>query len=252
MVGHEAETSPQVYARIGGVLYLIIIVAGLFGEAFVRDKLVVSGNPTATAENIRSSELLWRVGIAGNIFHLSCAVALALVFYVLFGPVNRDLALLAAFFNLVSIALEAGSKLYLLAALFPLGKADYLKAFAPEQLHALAYLSIKSHEYGFGVSLIFFGFFCLVLGYLIFRSGFLPKVLGVLMQIAGVSYLTNCFALILAPNLANRIFPAILVPAFIGEASLCLWLITKGVNVAKWKLQVSAKPIRSASAAVQD
>ncbi len=160
--------------------------------------------------------------------------------------------MLAAFFNLVSIALEAGSKLHLLAALFPLGKADCLKAFEPEQLHALAYLSIKSHEYGFGVSLIFFGFFCLVLGYLVFRSGFLPKVLGVLMQIAGVSYLTNCFALILAPTFADRIFPAALVPAFTGEASLCLWLIAKGVNVAKWRLQASAKPVRNASAGVQD
>jgi hypothetical protein len=233
MEDHEVQTSPHVLARIGGVLYLIIIVAGLFGEAFVRNQLIVSGDASATADNIRSSELLWRVAVAGNLFHLACAVGLALIFYILLRPVNRDLALLAAFFNLVSIALEAASKLFLLAALFLWEVSDYLKAFTPDQLDALAYLSIKSHGYGFGISLIFFGFQCLVLGYLIFRSGYLPKFLGVLMQIAGLCYLTNSFALILSPALADRLFPAILLPAFIGEASLCLWLLVKGMNVSK-------------------
>jgi hypothetical protein len=95
-------------------------------------------------------------------------------------------------------------------------------------------------NYGFGVALIFFGCACLVLGYLIFRSGYLPKAIGVLMQIAGFSYLTNSFALILAPAFANRIFPAVLVPAFVGKASLCLWLLVKGVNVQRWKEQASA------------
>jgi Domain of unknown function (DUF4386) len=99
----------------------------------------------------------------------------------------------------------------------------------------MAYLSIRSWEYGFGVSLIFFGCVCLVLGYLIFKSGYLPKVVGVLMQIAGLCYLTDSFALILSPPLANRLFPAILLPAFVGEASLCLWLLVRGVNVAKWQ-----------------
>src|SRR5262245_51981282 len=241
MPNHEVGTSPRALARLGGVLYLIIIVAGLFGEAFVRDRLIVSGDAAATAGNLRASELLWRAGIAGNLFHLACAVALTLIFYVLLRPVGRDLALLAAFFDLVSIVIEATSKLYLVAALFPLRSAEYLKVFEPEQLHALAYLSIRSHSYGFGISLIFFGCACLVLGYLIYRSGYLPRFLGVLMQIAGLCYLTNSFALILAPALANRIFPAILVPAFIGEASLCLWLIVKGVDLEKWKAQAGTK-----------
>ncbi len=175
MADHTVETSPQVYARIGGVLYLIIIVAGLFGEAFVRDKLIVSGDATATANNIMASQLLWRISVAAELILLVCAVALALIFYVLLRPVSKNLALLAAFFNLVSIALEGASQLSLLAALFLLGGADYLKAFEPHQLQALAYLSLKSHGYGFGISLVFFGCVCLVLGYLIFRSGYLPQ-----------------------------------------------------------------------------
>src|SRR5439155_20085885 len=134
MTTRTIEQSPQLYARIGGVLYLIIIVVGLFGEAFVRDRIIVSGDATATAANIRSMESLWRFGIAAEFFLLICAVGLTLIFYVLLRPVSRELALLAAFFNLVSIAVEAASDLNLAAALFPLGNAGYLKAFAPEQL----------------------------------------------------------------------------------------------------------------------
>jgi hypothetical protein len=251
MEEHRVEASPRVLSRIGGLLYLIIIVVGLFDEAFVRNRIIVSGDAAATAANIRSLESLWRFGIAAEFFLLICAIALTLIFFVLLRPVSRDLALLAVFFNLVSLAVEAAVQLYLLGALFPLGKAEYLRAFEPEQLYALASLSVRSHGFGFGVALIFFGCVCLIDGYLIFRSGYLPKAVGVLMQIAGLSYLTNSFALILAPDFASRIFPAILVPAFVGEASLCLWLLVKGVNVEKWKARAGAQPIRSASAIVQ-
>jgi hypothetical protein len=165
---------------------------------------------------------------------------LLMILYVLLRPVSRNLLLLAAFFNLVAISLEAAITMYLLEALFPLGNAGYLKAFQPEQLYAMASLSLKAHGYGFGVSLMFFGCFCVVIGYLIFRSSYLSKTIGVLMQIAGLCYLTNSFALILAPALADRISPAILLPAFVGEASLCLWLLVKGVNVQRWKEQASA------------
>ncbi len=219
MTDRTVETSPQLYARIGGALYLIIIVLGIFGEAFVRDRIFVSGDAAATAANLRSMESLWRFGIATELFLLICAIALTLIFYVLLRPVSKELALLAVFFNLVSVAVEA------VAAL---------------DLVAMASLAIKSHSHGFGVALIFFGCVCLIDGYLIFRSGYFPKTIGVLMAIAGLSYLTNSFALILVPTFANRIFPAVLVPAFVGEASLCLWLLVKGVNVPKWKEQASA------------
>src|SRR3989441_830395 len=185
MTDRTVETSPQIYARIGGILYLYIIVAGTFGELFVRDKLIVSGDATATANNIIASQLLWRISIAGELIMLACAVPLALIFYVLLRPVSKNLALLAVFFNLVELAIDGANKLNLFKALFLLGSADYLKAFEPHQLQALAYLALKSHDYGFGISLVFFGFVCLILGYLLFRSGYFPKTLGVLMTIAG-------------------------------------------------------------------
>src|SRR5436853_7191072 len=131
MADHTAEASPQVYARIGGVLYLIIIVAGLFGEAFVRGKLIVSGDATATAHNIMASQSLWRLGIAGDLIMHVCDVGLTLIFYVLLRPVNRNLALLAAFFNLMQTAVLVANTLSLLVALFLLGNAESLKAFEP-------------------------------------------------------------------------------------------------------------------------
>jgi hypothetical protein len=231
------EASPQVYARIGGVLYLIVIVIGFCTEFFVRDKLTASGDATAIANNILASESLWRISIAGDLILLVCAVALTLILYVLLRPVNRNLALLAVFFNVVEFPIEAVSKLYLLAAMLLSGNADYLQAFEPRQLHALAKISLKVHDYGFGIDLIFFGVACMIYGYLLFRSGYFPRTLGVLMAIAGLSYLANSFTLILAPAYAGTIFP-ILVLALIGELSLCLWLIVKGVNVPKWNEQV--------------
>jgi hypothetical protein len=234
MTDHPADTSPQAYARTGGVLYLVIIAAALFDEA-VRDKLIVSGDAAPTANHVMASQLLWRVSAAGDLVKDACAVALALIFYVLLRPAGKNLALLAAFFNLVSIAVEAAYKLHLFAALFLLGGADYLRAFEPHQLQALAYLALKSHDHGYAISLVFFGCQCMVLGVLIFRSGYLPRILGVLMQIAGLCYLANSFALFLSPGFAGLIFPAIMIPAFIGESSLCLWLIVKGVNHSKWQ-----------------
>ena len=230
----RVDTSPQVLARIAGALYLFIIVVGIFGEAFVRERLIVSGDAAATAANIRSMDSLWRFGIGSELLLLNCAVASTWILFVLLRPVSRDIALLATLFNLVAIAVEAAIQLLLLAALFPLGTASYLSAFAPPQLFAITSLALKLHGYGFGISLLFFGWVCIIWGYLIFRSGYFPKAIGVLMQIAGVCYLLNSYTLILAPSLANQMFPAILVPSFIGEASLCLWLLVKGVNLVEW------------------
>jgi hypothetical protein len=235
MADSKAETSPQVYARIGGLAYLIIIVTGAFGEMFIRNKIIVSGDAAATASNIAASPLLWRIGIAGDITMHLCDAVLTMVYYVLLRPVNKNLALLSVFFGLTQTAVLVANKLNLLMPLFLLGNADYLKAFDPHQLQALAYLSVEAHGYGFGIGLIFFGIECLIDGYLIFKSGYLPKILGVLILITGLCYLTNSFAMILSPALASLIFPAILAPAFIGELSICLWLLVKGVNLAKWK-----------------
>ena len=236
--------SAKAFARIGGALYLAIIALGLFGETFIREKLTVSGDAAATAAKLSSMVPLWRFGIAAELILLLCAVTVMWILYILLRPVSSDLVWLAVFFNLVSIAIEGVIQLSSVAALFPLGNAAYLKAFTPEQLSVMAHLSARLYGYGFGVSLIFFAGFCLVTGYLIVRSGYLPKALGVLLQIAGLCYLTNSFALFLAPDFANRIFPFILIPAFIGELSLALWLTLKGVDGPKWLERAAGSPLQ--------
>jgi hypothetical protein len=242
----DVESSPRQYARTGGALYLILIVLGVFAE-IVRDKLIVSGNAAATAANILLRESLWRFGIAADMVGLICATILAMIYFVLLKPVSRELNLLATFLRLVAIAIQLAATLALLAALFPLGSAAALKAFTPQQLYAFAGLALTVHSHGFGLALLLFGACFLFHGYLIFHSGFLPKVIGILIQIAGLCYMTNSFALFLAPKLESVIFPVILLPAFIGEASLCLWLLVKGVDAEKWR-QSNAAMIRRDSA----
>ena len=241
------ERSPQFYARLGGLLYLAIIGLGIFGELFVRETFVVSGDATATTNTILRSPLLWRSSIAGDLLMHVLDIPVILILYLLLRPVSESLALLATFFNLVQTAVLAANKLILLVPLFLQEDVGYLKAFSPEQLHALSYLAVKAHGYGFGIGLIFFGFACLVRGYLIVRSGFLPKFLGIFILIAGLSYLTNSFALLLAPSFAASIQPGILVPAFVGELSLCLWLIVKGVNAGQWEQWAGLRRTGSAS-----
>lgn len=218
----------KVYSRIAGFLYLIIIVGGISGASFVRDRIIVPGDASATAEKIMASEGLWRIAAAGEIAMLVFALIVWFVLYALFWPVNRNVALLAVSFNLVSVALEAGNELNLLAPLRLLESGESLKAFTPQQLHILAYLPLRAYEHGFGVSLIFFGCACICLGYLIFKSGYLPKIIGILMQAAGLSYLIGSFAMILSPSLASHLFPLILAPALVGEGALSLWLLIKG------------------------
>lgn len=228
------KTSPRAYARIAGILYLIIIIAGALGQIFIRGKLIVAGDAVATAGNLMASQSLWRVGIAGDLLMHVFDIPLMLALYLLLKPVNKHLAASAILFNLIQTAVLVVNKLNLLAPLFLLGNAEYLKALEPQQLQALAYLPLRLHDYGFGIGLIFFGCVCLVQGYLIFKSGFLPKTIGVLMAIAGLSYLTNSITLILAPAYTEVVVP-VLALALLGELALSLWLIVKGVNVEEWE-----------------
>lgn len=228
------QGSPQRYARWAGALYLAIIALGLFGELAVRGSLVVAGDAAATAGRIAASPLLWRAGIAGDLMMQVLDLPVIVIFYLLLRPVSRSLALLATGLNLIQTAVLAANKMTLLLPLLLLADGAHLQALPAGQLQALAYLSIQAHGYGFGIGLIFFGFACLLRGWLIFKCGFLPSALGLLMLAAGLGYLVNSFALLLAPDLASLLFPAVLMPAFVGELALALWLLARGVNRERW------------------
>jgi hypothetical protein len=247
MATQTVEARPQAYARIGGALYLLIIVLGAFAEGFVANKLIAPGDAATTAHNIMATPGLWQFSVAGDLVVVLCAVPLLWIEYLLLRPVSRQLVLLAVLFNVVSLAVEAISKLFLLVVMPTLGSPGYLKAFAPQQLEVLANLALRSHDIAFNIALIFFGFTCLVNGYLIFKSGYLPKLIGVLMQIAGLSYLMACFAALFAPALADVITPAILLPPLIGESSFCLWLLIKGVDVGRWNERLTMGHVSTAA-----
>jgi hypothetical protein len=240
MPGRADIESPQRYARIGGLLYLFIIVAAAFGEVFVRNQLIVWGDAALTANRILGSETLFRVGLAGEMLTCVCDIALALILYALLRPVSRNLALLGAFFRLAFVALYSVTKLFEIAALVALD-ADTLTALAPAQSHELAYLFLRVHGLGYGASLLFFGFCCILFGHLIYRSGYLPRAIGGLLAVAGYGYVAFSIAQLLAPAIAATwLFPWVLPLAFFAELALCLWLLLKGVDLARWHERANA------------
>lgn len=229
------ENSPQLFARIGGLAYLFIIIAGAMGELFIRNTIVVAGDPAATARNIADHQLLWRIGIAADLLMHVCDLVVAIVYYTLFKRVNKTLAILAVLFGMIQTAVLVANKLNLVIPTFFLGNEEYLQAFTLQQRQVLSYIAIKSHDLGFGIGLIFFGFECLIDGYLVRLSGFLPRILGWLLMLVGICYLANSFVLILAPQYSATLFPILMAPIFIGELSMCLWLLFKGVDMERWK-----------------
>jgi hypothetical protein len=239
--------SPRAYARVAGLTYLITIVLGATEQMWMRGSIHVPGDAAATAANLKSMEWLWRLGIASELVLLMCTIVTMIALYALLRPVNRHLALMMACFGLVGLTVEAAYSLHLVQALLPLGNAEYLKAFTPEQLAAMASLSIRAHSLGFGIALLFFGPFCLTAGYLIFKSGYFPKAIGLLFLLPAVSYAASSLALILAPAFASRYYFTIAGPAIIGEGALTLWLLVKGVKAASWEDLNHMHALRGAS-----
>jgi hypothetical protein len=226
---------PQLLARLAGLSYLVTILTGLFAEIVVRGNLVVSGDPAATARNIMASEGLYRLGFAADLIGGAAYLVVTLLLYELLKPVNKALSLLAAFFSLVGIAIGGLASLAHIAPLLFLGGASYLSAFDARQLQALAYLAIRLHTQGYLIALVFFGFYEVLLGYLIFKSTFLPRTLGVLVGIAGFAFLINSFALFLAPPVGSALNNSMLILDAVGEFSLMLWLLIRGVDAPKWE-----------------
>jgi Domain of unknown function (DUF4386) len=233
MTERIADTSPSPMARITGVVYLLYFLTAVFGEFFMRG-LVVSGDAAATANNILAHQPLFRLGLATGLIATACYVAVTALFYDLFKHVNRSLSLLAAFFSLVGCAILAFASLFRIGPLVVLGGGQYLSAFKVEQLRALAFLFLELYGQAVNICFVFFGVYCLLIGYLIFKSAFLPRILGVLMAFAGLGWLT-----FLSPPLANYLSPYIQVLGVFAEGSLMLWLLVMGVNVAKWEEKAS-------------
>ncbi len=237
MIDQTSKVSPRLQARIAGLLYLIIIVAGAFGY-MSSSTLIVWNDAAATADKILASEQLWRLSLGAMLVMLACDVAVAAIFYVLFKPVNKTLSLIGFGFRLVLVAVVGVSILARYVPLLLLDNDAAAAALGTDQIQALALQSIRLFDRGFSIALVFFAFHCFVIGWLIFRSSFLPRILGVLLAIAGLCYLTDSFVYLVFPAVK---FPVdIVVFSYIAEIALCLWLIVMGVNAEKWKEQAGA------------
>jgi hypothetical protein len=227
-----AEVSPRFKARLAGLCYLLMIPAG-FG-LFIRGRLVVKGDAAATAANILAHEPLFRMAFAGDLLVVAIYIVFTALMYDLMKPVSRSVSLLATFFSLTGCATQAFACIFEVASLAVLGHEQYLGVFRIDQLQSLAFLSLKLYAHAYGISLVFFGFYNLVIGYLVFKSNFLPRTLGVLMAASCLVGLT-----FLWPPFATKYFRYILV-LDVGEALLVLWLLVMGVNAARWWEQAEA------------
>jgi hypothetical protein len=229
------EASPRLTARIAGAFYLITVLAGILAEGFISERLVVSGDAAATAANILAHRSLFQTGFAVYLVEMACQVAMTALLYELLKPAGRNLSLLAAFLGLTGCAIKTFARVFYLAPLFVLGGVPYLSVFNAEQLQALALLFLRVNDQGAGIALVFFGFAALLKGWLVFRSTFLPRFLGVLSLLAGASLLSFLY-----PPLAHRVFAFVAALGLLGAAAWIVWLLVFGVNEQRWREQAGA------------
>jgi hypothetical protein len=241
MINRVAETLPMknervTSARVAGFGLLLMVIFAIFANFFVIKGLIIPGDAAATANNIMGNELLFRSGIVSFIITIILDVLVAWALYIFLKPVNKKLSLLAAWFRLAFLAIWGSVFYHLFNVLQLLSGADYLTAFETDQLHAQVMLSIDAFNIGCKVGLVFFGVHLLISGFLAYKSGFMPRFLGILLIITGFGYLIDSFAHILLPNYTDyeTIFLMIVaIPGIIGEISLMIWLLIKGVKLPR-------------------
>jgi hypothetical protein len=227
---HRAQ-SIQTYARVTGVLLALSMIFGFLGEWYIPSQFM-SLDAAATTQKIASSLPLYRFGFAAYLVEAICDIGLALLFYVLLKPVNTPLALAAAFFGLVSTALYAVAEIFYFAPTILLGGASYMTAFSPAQVNALTMLSLKLFSSVGMMFLALYGIATILRGFLIFRSGYLPKFIGVLLMLGGVGFVVKTVTMVLTPAFSSSVF---LIGMFPAGLSLTLWMLVRGVNVPGWE-----------------
>ena len=238
MTEHFREESPRLKARIAGACWLLCIVAGMVGF-IAAGPLIVANDAAATATNILANESLFRFGFAANLISGLSYVGVTVFMYYVLKPVSRSLSLLAAFFGLAGVAIGGVAWVSNLVPLTLLHGDQYLTALTASQLQALSLAALKLQTHVFFIGMVFFGIQCISIGYLVARSSFLPPILGVLLGLGGTCYVIASFANFLLP-LGARLIPFVVPVALIGEGSLTVWLLVKGLNEQRWYEQANA------------
>jgi hypothetical protein len=217
-------------AKIAGALYVLVIAGGLFA-GIVQDSVTVTGDAAATAAAIAAHESLWRWGIAVHLIYLAVpTTVMNVLLYQIFKPVQPTLALLALVSGIVSQAIEAAALLPLCAPLVMAESPRALAALGGSDRQALVYLAIRLYDSGSGLALFFFSGFCAAIGAAILRSRLVPRAIGAMMIAAGVCYFISSLSNVVAPGLSHLLSPWIIIPSFLGEVSLAIWLLVKGIR----------------------
>ena len=222
----------QTYARIGGVLFVVSLIAGGFGEGFAPSQLIAPGDAAATARHILTSDTVFRVGFASYLVEGLCDVALTAIFFVLLRPVDQVLTLAVVVFRIMATATFAFAEVFYFAPSLLLTNESYLKTFSSDQLNTLTLLSLNLYGVGGAMSLAFYGAASIGIGYLMFRSHYLPRWLGIVWVIGGAFFVLRTFTFVLFPALPGGILQA---PQILAILMLTIWLLVKGVDVAKWE-----------------
>ncbi len=234
MTTRTAKPSPLAYARVAGFLYLLLVPLAFFGFPYGPSRLFVPGDAAATVNNIIASEPLFRLSIAINLLGALINVLVVLALYRLLKPVNKDMAALMVVFLLLSVPIGMFNELNHVAVLLLVSGGNYLTPFTASQLQALVSLFHDLHTYGLDIAQVFWGLWLFPMGYLVFKSGFLPRILGVLLMIGCLGWLTEFFVAFFLPNLGANIALLPVLTSW-GEVVFPLWLVIKGVNVEQWK-----------------
>jgi hypothetical protein len=232
-------TSIKNTARLAGFLVLLIAILSPFSILYLPSTLMVPGNAATTASNVMASEGLFRLGIFVDSVVVLLEIVVIAMLYVLLRPVNRTLALVAAFARLAMTVVMGVNVFNSLGVLLLLGDAEYLNVFEPDQLHALVLLFLNLHESGIYIWQVFFAFHWVAVGYLVFKSGYFPRILGILLIVTCLGYMMDSFGILYPSSEAiSTVSPVVLAVGVIGELSFTLWLLIKGVNVEQWEIRV--------------
>ena len=220
-------------ARIAGFCYLVVIATGLFSEVFVRQIVRVSNDALATASNIQANEMLFRWGFVADLINFVVGIPTVLIIYHFFKKSNKIVLQISLAFVVIQTAIIAANLLNQITPLLLLANDTYLNTFQQSQLATLSLLSLNIQSQGYSIGLVFFGFYCILIGFVIYKTNAMPRVIGVLYAIAGLCYLINSFTMFLSKGFANPIFVYLAIPIFMGELSVCLWLLIKGIDTTE-------------------
>jgi len=225
---------------MAAVLSLLTILTGIFAEVLVSERLIAFGDAAQTSTNILTHKNLFQFSFTVYLIEMACQIGSVVFFYLLLRPVSRSVALLSAFLELTGCVIKTFARVFYIAPLFVLERPQVLRGFSAEQLQSVVLILLRVNVQGAAVALAFFGFSTVLQGYLIFRSTFLPRWLGVLAMISGLGWLTFLY-----PPLGSQAFLIVGLFALLSAAAMIVWLLVLGVNEERWKAQAGAAALSS-------